>query len=145
MRGLLAADDLKHADVRDVGDVRDLPQRIPLAYGRAYSDAPSLLGLDASACRALDDCQSVSHLAALELRDTEASEDRRNATGDVERIVLMVGRDHQRDAGALIFGVVGPEWRELCEAIPPAYTEFIGTQLLQQISRSGDTQARETA
>lgn len=26
-----------------------------------------------------------------------------------------------------------PEWRELCEAIPPAYTEFIGQQLLTQI------------
>ncbi len=27
------------------------------------------------------------------------------------------------------------EWRELAEAIPPAYTEFIGSQLLSQIQR----------
>lgn len=31
-------------------------------------------------------------------------------------------------------GVDWMEWRELCEAIPPAYTEWIGTQLLRAVS-----------
>ena len=32
-----------------------------------------------------------------------------------------------------VMGIGWMDWRELCEAIPPAYTEFIGTQLMAHL------------
>jgi DNA (cytosine-5)-methyltransferase 1 len=34
---------------------------------------------------------------------------------------------------AAAMGIDWMNWRELCEAIPPAYTEFIGEQLLAHL------------
>lgn len=43
--------------------------------------------------------------------------------------------DEARDA----MGIDWMEWRELCEAIPPAYTELIGSQLLNALAVPGIT------
>ncbi len=37
------------------------------------------------------------------------------------------------DEGSAAMGIDWMDWRELCEAIPPAYTRFIGEQLLEHI------------
>jgi DNA (cytosine-5)-methyltransferase 1 len=37
------------------------------------------------------------------------------------------------EEGREVIGIDWMEWRELCEAIPPAYTELIGHQLMQHI------------
>ncbi len=37
------------------------------------------------------------------------------------------------DEGREVMGIDWMDWRELCEAIPPAYTELIGHQLMQHV------------
>jgi DNA (cytosine-5)-methyltransferase 1 len=62
------------------------------------------------------------------------NEDYGHATGRKRRRVPVIGewriKKHLQDAA------MGIDWMtlpELSEAIPPAYTEFIGTQLLQHL------------
>jgi DNA (cytosine-5)-methyltransferase 1 len=60
------------------------------------------------------------------------------------------GRSEMRIARTLeegqeAMGIDWMEWSELKEAIPPAYTELIGHQLLQHLAFSGVAAAKETA
>jgi hypothetical protein len=53
----------------------------------------------------------------------------------------------QLKRGTVAEGIIDwMDWHDLCEAIPPAYTEYIGTQLLQHLSlnESKEGEANET-
>jgi DNA (cytosine-5)-methyltransferase 1 len=54
----------------------------------------------------------------------------RRADGTIQRAASTL-REAQE-----AMGIDWMDWRELCEAIPPAYTEWIGEQLMQHLTIS---------
>lgn len=56
-------------------------------------------------------------------------------------LVCVAGNNFVREAGAKAMGIDWPMTRrELANAIPPAYTEFVGRQLIDWIGAAGTTQ-----